>query len=168
MGAEVPDEQRHLATAMRCIVAAMSMEGTPFNIEGIAEKTGLSPAAVAEALSSEECKRLLEENCLAQTRLALNKGLHVATQIMTGSESEDTRLAAFRSVTTMYRVLTQGMAQHDSGAGEEEVLKILAQAVAPNTKTRRIEVTNENGESGPHHHPDPPEQEDDRRGPGDS
>jgi hypothetical protein len=122
-----PEEQAKRSTAMRCIVAVMADPDVPFTHAGIAERLNLRPATVAEALSSPECMEMLKENCFKRTSLALNKGVAVVEKIMLQSEREETRLSAFRSLTTLYRTLTMCMENHDSAAGEDGVLKIINQ-----------------------------------------
>lgn len=131
--------QERMGLAMRCIVAAMVIPGTPFNVEAIAQATGLQEHQVSYALSSEECQKLLEKNCMDACRLAMNRTLRVYMDILTDPEtSKETKLSAGRAVTTMYRTLVMSLPKVDSKTGEEEVMKILKTLDAPRTHDPRV------------------------------
>ena len=124
---ETPTYQRHLALAMRCIVATLADPDTPFSYEHVAAATGLKVETVIEALSSEECKEILRENCMRECALALNKGVRVAQTIMLQSKSESTRLEAMRALTNLYRTMANLTDKRKDTVSEQDIEKFLSQ-----------------------------------------
>ncbi len=134
-----PEYQAKMGAALRAVVAAMANTGVPFSHEGIAEQTGLSVAAVHEALSSEECRELLRECCIDRCHAVLNKGVGVAEEIMLEkSEKPEIRLAALRSLTTLYRTLTISAPAHEAGSSEAEIWAMLDELKRPAHKVATV------------------------------
>ena len=129
----LPDRQRNLVTAARCVVAAATDSETPFSIEGIAKRTGLSQAVVRQVLSSEEFRELVETTAMQRCSAALAKGIGVAEGIMIHSDDPKHQLAAFRTLIGVYKTLVEVTPQHESLAGEQAIMSMLQELERPNT-----------------------------------
>ena len=123
----LPDRQRNLVTAARCVVAAATDSETSFSIEGIAKRTGLSQSVVREVLSSEEFRELVEQTAMQRCSAALAKGIGVAEGIMLNSKDPKHQLAAFRTLIGVYKTLVEVTPKHESLAAEHEIMKMLGE-----------------------------------------
>ena len=150
----LPDHQRNLITAARCVVAAATEPETPFSIEGIAKRTGLSQSVVREALSSEEFRELVEKSTMQRCSAALAKGIGVAEGIMLNSGDPKHQLAAFRTLIGVYKTLVEVTPRHDSLAGEQVIMSMLQELertkeASTQAKTVNASESAPNPNSGP-------------------
>jgi hypothetical protein len=145
-----PEEQAKMMTAMRCIVAVMADPDVPFTHEAVALKLGLRVSTVAEALSSDECLDMLKESCVKRCSLALNRGVAMAEEIMLRGKTEETKLSALRSLTSLYRTLVQSLETHEGKAGERGILDLLDKLENPKPAIEAItEKISDSSERGP-------------------